>query len=141
MKSTRTGLLAFVVTLGLQGCASTASSRVMSVDDVVRGTDQLEGRQITVRGVLHFYTQHGTAQLWASQQAIEAVSSGFVPPNDPAWDRCVDLRFRPSMAPRLQRRSGEYGEIAGTLYIRQPQAGEVNLSNCSNLRLVIRTLR
>lgn len=141
MNTVRTALLAFMVALGLHGCASTPGSRVMSVDDVVRNADQLEGRQITVQGVLNFYTQHGTAQLWASRQAIEAVSSGFVPPEDSAWDRCVDLRFRPSMASGLQRRSGEHGEIVGVLHVHQPQVGEVNLSDCNNLRLAIRTLR
>ena len=137
MITARTALLAFMVALGLQGCASTADRRVASVDDLIRDADQFKGRQIAVRGVLHFYPQHQTAQLWASHQALEAVSRGYVPANDPVWNRCVDLRFQPGMASRLRRRSGEYGEIVGTLYVHQPQADEINLSNCSNLRLVI----
>lgn len=141
MLTVRTALLAFMVALGLHGCASTADRRVASVDDIVRDTDQFEGRQITVRGVLHFYAQHGTAQLWASREALEKVSAGYVTADDPVWNQCVDLRFQPSMASRLDRRSGEYGEIVGTLYVEQTEVGEINLSDCSNLRLIVRTLR
>ena len=44
------------------------------------------------------------------------------------------------MASRLEQQSGEHGEFVGVLYVHEPQDGELNLSDCSNLWLVIRAL-
>jgi hypothetical protein len=60
-----------------------------SVEDIVGSAAVLEGQMVSVKGYLRFGDD--SRNLWSNEKFYTYVSKSYVPPNDPAWSRCIAL--------------------------------------------------
>src|SRR5690349_3648842 len=83
-------IVATVVLLGETGCTHAKDVQaVLGVDDIVQSGKAFDGKRVAVRGFLRFGTD--SRNLWASKEAYAFVKGQELPPNDPAWGRCITL--------------------------------------------------
>jgi len=126
----------FAISLLVCACSLTRLSlESRGVDDVVRSSTTLEGTKVRVRGYLRFGDD--SRNLWADRNAYDAVSSAYVSPSDPAWNRCVTLYDIGAWRKDLLARNSTDVVIGGVIRRRAMQEGDVSLSSCSDLGISV----
>ena len=133
--------VAVMVAVALGACASLKPVPVLTVDELVSQAEALKGHSVVIRGLVSYYAQHGSANFWASAEALADVSEGYVPPDSPARKRCVSLDFDPALRARLAQRDGLTAKIRGDLVILRLEPGEIDLDGCSEITVIVRSIR
>jgi hypothetical protein len=123
----------------IASCVSGGGSyAVFNVDQVISNETTLIGRTVTVSGYLRFGDD--TRNLWANKAAHDAVVDTALSPDDPAWNRCVALFDIDGWRDVLLKNDRRQILVRGILR-RDPQtAGEITMSECSELGLSIRSV-
>ena len=107
--------------------ADTRSS--LSVDQVVTGARTWSGERVVVTGFLRFGDD--AHNLWHDRQSWEHVERSYIPPNDPAWNRCITLFGYGPFRNVLLQRDQTIVTIRGRVTVAQPRAEEIMLGSCS----------
>jgi hypothetical protein len=128
--------LLFVAT---SACVETRSFHVLSVDAIINSASAPEGDVVTVSGYLRFGDD--SHNLWSSKEALLAVSKGYVPPKDPAWNHCIGLFDIDGWRSRLIDLDNSHVTITGALQSSHPHHSEFTMNTCTDSGLSIRSVK
>jgi hypothetical protein len=106
-----------------------------SVDFVVQSARALEGTRVQVVGYLRFGDD--THNLWNSKAAETAVSTGYVPADDPRWSRCIALRDFGNYRSTLLRQNNHLVLITGIVNRIPLGPDEIEIGSCSEVKISV----
>jgi hypothetical protein len=101
------------------------------VDQVVREQQQYLGQTIAVRGYLLFGDD--ARNLWNDMDSYKHVKRGYVPPDDPAWKRCITVTGKGLGRERMKKLSGHYVTVKGVLQKHTLPPNVIAFGSCNDL--------
>jgi hypothetical protein len=107
-----------------------------SVDEIVRSATVLEGQMVSVKGYLRFGDD--SRNLWSNEAAYTYVSKAYLPPGDPAWNRCIALYDINDWRDTLLSMSSQYVLISGIVRRYPARDGDLTIDTCSDIGISIR---
>ena len=138
MRSTRPWNFWLIPLLASCSTGGGHSEAVQSVDRVIANESTFIGTFVIVDGYLRFGDD--SHNLWADHTAYLAVANHDPPPDDPAWSRCIALYGINGWWETLLKNNGRQVRVRGILQRHVPEPEEVNLSECSDLGLAIKSV-
>ena len=117
--------------------ADTQSS--LSVGELATDARARSGERVAVTGFLRFGDD--AHNLWHDRQSWEHVERNAVPPNDPAWNRCITLFGYGSFRDVLLQRDQTVVTIRGRVRVVQAQPEEIMLGSCSTAGVEVEAVR
>lgn len=119
----------------ITSCASVLYTSSVGVDEIIKHQQKYVGREVSVRGYLLFGDD--AKNLWTDKQSYARVSQGYVPPDDPAWNKCITLSNTGSYRQVLLRLSRRNVLIKGTLRVRAHSDTAITIGECSDTILSV----
>lgn len=129
------------------GCATPSSPPVaspnvassLSVGEVVTNPGARAGEPIAVTGFLRFGDD--AHNLWQDRRSWERVERSAVPPDDPAWNKCITLFGYGPFRDVLLQRDQTVVTVLGPLRAVQTQPGEITMGSCSTAGIEVEAVR
>jgi hypothetical protein len=133
-------MLAIFLFVATASCAHAPQSpRALSVDAIIRGSDNLEGKIVTLNGFLRFGDD--SHNIWSDQKTLSYVENSVFYSRDPIWSRCITLFEIDGFRTNLLYLDRRYVTITGVLHRAVPVADDVNLGSCSSLGISPRSIK
>jgi hypothetical protein len=123
-------------------CACVGPSDIgkpLTVDELIQSAASLEGQEVAVLGYLRFGDD--SHNLWSSKEALAAVSTDYVPTDDPAWDHCISLFDFGGLRSRLLANDNRTVILIGTVRQIKLKPGELMMSTCSEIGISVQSVR
>lgn len=97
------------------------------------------GERVAVTGFLRF--EDDAHNLWQDRQSWEYVQHNAVPPNDPAWNRCITLFGYGPFRDLLLQRDQTVVTILGRVRVVQMRPEEIAIGSCSTAGVEVEAVR
>jgi hypothetical protein len=92
---------------------------------------------VSVKGYLRFGDD--SRNLWNNEESYTYVRKSYVPPNDPAWSRCIALYDINGWRKALLSMNNHYVLISGVVRRYPARDGDIAMDTCSDLGISIRS--
>ena len=90
---------------------------------------------VSVKGYLRFGDDG--RNLWTSEESYTYVRKNYVPPDNPAWSRCIALYDIDGWRKALLSMNNQYVLVSGIVHRYPAQDGDVAIDTCSDLGISI----